>query len=42
MAVFQINNHWWWVPIVGPLVGGLLGGLVYDLFVGNWFAASID
>ncbi len=31
--VFTANNHWWWIPIVGPLVGGVLGGFVYDLFI---------
>ena len=31
--VFTANNHWWWIPIVGPLIGGVLGGFVYDLLI---------
>lgn len=42
MAVFEVNNHWWWVPIVGPLIGGVVGGLVYDVFVGKRFPAAGD
>jgi MIP family channel proteins len=37
LEVFQVNAHWWWVPIVGPVVGGILGGLVYDALVGKRF-----
>jgi MIP family channel proteins len=42
MAVFVVNNHWWWVPIVGPLIGGVVGGLVYDVFVGKLFPVAGD
>jgi MIP family channel proteins len=31
--VFTADNHWWWVPIVGPCVGAVLGGWVYDLAI---------
>ena len=33
--VFAADDHWWWVPIVGPLLGGVLGGFLYDFFVGS-------
>ena len=39
--VFQVNDQWWWVPVVGPIIGGLLGGFIYDLCVGWWFPADI-
>jgi MIP family channel proteins len=32
-GVFDSNNGWWWVPILGPCLGAVLGGLVYDLFI---------
>lgn len=31
--VFRADDHWWWVPIVGPLLGGVLGGFVYDALI---------
>jgi len=31
--VFTANNHWWWVPVVGPCIGAVVGGFVYDLFI---------
>ncbi|TYZ65720.1 hypothetical protein PybrP1_006268 [[Pythium] brassicae (nom. inval.)] len=31
--VFTLNDHYFWVPIVGPLVGGAVGGLFYTGFV---------
>jgi MIP family channel proteins len=34
--VFTANNHWWWVPVVGPCIGAVVGGLVYDLFITRW------
>jgi MIP family channel proteins len=37
---FRANNHWWWVPIVGPLLGGVLGGFVYDLFIARHHPAE--
>jgi glycerol uptake facilitator protein len=33
--VFTADNHFWWVPIVGPMIGGVLGGWVYDLLIEN-------
>ena len=38
--VFTANDHWWWVPIVGPCIGGVLGGLLYDLFIGRHHPAQ--
>lgn len=32
-AVFQSNNWYFWIPIVGPLLGGIAGVLLYDLAV---------
>jgi glycerol uptake facilitator-like aquaporin len=34
--VFTANNHWWWVPVVGPSIGAVMGGLVYDLLITRW------
>jgi MIP family channel proteins len=34
--VFTADNHWWWVPVVGPCIGAVLGGLVYDLLITRW------
>jgi MIP family channel proteins len=34
--VFTANNHWWWVPVVGPSIGAVVGGLVYDLLITRW------
>jgi MIP family channel proteins len=38
--VFSANNHYFWVPIVGPLIGGVAGAFVYDLFIGNQLAST--
>ena len=40
LDVFRANNHWWWVPIVGPCLGGVIGGAVYDAFIGRHHPAE--
>ena len=37
VQVFQANNYYFWVPIVGPLIGGPLGVTIYDWLVGKHF-----
>jgi glycerol uptake facilitator-like aquaporin len=38
--VFTANDHWWWVPVVGPCIGAVVGGLVYDLLITRLYPAE--
>lgn len=40
--VFTVNDHWWWVPIVGPMIGAVIGALVYDLLVSKHHPEEVD
>lgn len=35
--VFTANNHYFWIPIVGPFIGGPIGVTIYDMLVGRYF-----
>ncbi|CAF1486308.1 unnamed protein product [Adineta ricciae] len=30
--VFTVNNHYFWIPIVGPLIGGILGSWIFKFY----------
>lgn len=40
--VFRVNNHWFWVPIVGPLIGGVLGVTIYDNLIARWHPPTTE
>src|SRR5476649_2395403 len=40
-GVFRADDHWWWVPVVGPCVGGVLGGYCYDLLIERHHPESV-
>uniref|UniRef100_T1IUC1 Aquaglyceroporin-3 n=1 Tax=Strigamia maritima TaxID=126957 RepID=T1IUC1_STRMM len=34
---FEYQNHYWWIPILGPHLGAIMGGWLYQLLVGvHW------
>lgn len=41
-GVFTANNHWFWVPIVGPLIGGVLGVAIYDNLIAKLHPAHAE